>query len=90
MVGLLLLIPLLFAAAVWLGVPNGRWGGWAFSLLALLALFSGPAVMWCNYRIHSIRHECECGKPDYLFMGLLGRSSCHRCSSCGKLLRLRD
>ncbi len=90
MVGLLVLIPLVFAAVIWLGVQNGWWGGWAFSLLGLLAFFFGPAVMWCNYRIHSIRHECECGSPDYLFMGLLGRSYCYRCSSCGKLLRLRD
>jgi len=90
MVGLLVLVPLVFAAVIWLGVQSGWWGGWAFSLLALLAFFFAPATMWCNYRIHSIRLECECGKPDYLFMGLLGRSYCYRCSSCGKLLRLRD
>ncbi len=90
MVGALFVVPLLFAALIGLGVWNGWWGGWVFSLLALLAFFLGPAVMWVNCRIHSIRHECECGNPNYLFMGLLGRSYCYRCSSCGKLLRLRD
>jgi hypothetical protein len=32
----------------------------------------------------------HCGEPDYVFLGMLGRSYCYRCSSCGRLLRLRD
>jgi hypothetical protein len=49
-----------------------------------------PTILWFNGQIASIRSRCECGKPDYKFMGLLGRSYCYRCSSCGRLLRLRD
>lgn len=55
----------------------------------LIALLS-PTIMWFNWQIHSIRYRCDCGKPEYKFMGLLGRSYCYRCSTCGKLLRLRD
>lgn len=84
------LLPLLGMAAIWAGVRAGLWGGWAFSLLGLSALLITPATMWCNYRIASIRYRCPCGDPDYLFMGLLGRSYCYRCSTCGRRLRLRD
>ena len=49
-----------------------------------------PTIMWFNWQIASIRCRCECGKPAYKFMGMLGRSYCYRCSSCGRLLRLRD
>ncbi len=90
MVGLLLVVPTLFLGLIWLGVARGLWGAWAFSWLGLLAFFFAPVSMWINYRIHSIRHECPCGQPAYLFMGLLGRAYCYRCSSCGRLLKLRD
>lgn len=49
-----------------------------------------PTIMWFNWQIASIRCRCVCGPPAYKFMGLLGRSYCYRCSSCGRLLRLRD
>lgn len=49
-----------------------------------------PTLLWFNGQIASIRSRCESGRPDYKFMGLLGRSYCYRCSSCGSLLRLRD
>lgn len=90
MICVLVVVPVLLAGLIWLGVQNGMWGPWAFSWLAIMGLFFPLATMWINYRIHSIRHECECGNPAYLFMGLLGRSYCYRCSSCGRLLRLRD
>ncbi|NLE38030.1 MAG: hypothetical protein GX621_08400 [Pirellulaceae bacterium] len=90
MVALLVVVPLLLAGAIWLGVINGIWGWWAFSWLALLGFVFSPASTWFSYRIHSLRHECECGRPEYVFLGLLGRSYCYRCGSCGRLLRLRD
>ena len=43
-----------------------------------------------NRRIAALRQRCDCGDPDYVFMGMLGRAYCFRCSSCGKLLKLRD
>ncbi len=43
-----------------------------------------------NRKIASLRQRCDCGEPDYIFMGMLGRSYCFRCSNCGRLLRLRD
>jgi hypothetical protein len=55
----------------------------------ILVLFSSSAF-WFTQAVHNARHQCECGNPSYLFMGMLGRSYCLRCSSCGKLLRLRD
>jgi hypothetical protein len=88
--GLVSLLPLIGLGAIWLGVWAGLWGIWVFSLLGLSALLITPATMWCNYRIASIRQQCPCGKPDYLFMGLLGKSYCYRCTSCGTRLRLRD
>ena len=49
-----------------------------------------PIIRWFNNRVAALRHSCACGKPHYKFMGMLGRSYCYRCSTCGQLLRLRD
>lgn len=49
-----------------------------------------PLIFLFNHRMASMRKCCSCGTPRYIFMGLLGRSCCYRCSSCGNLLRLRD
>ena len=49
-----------------------------------------PLIFVFNYRVASLRMRCSCDTPKYLFMGLLGRSYCYRCSTCGRLLRLRD
>lgn len=61
-------------------------GDWAYIAFIFLPLL----IMFFNYRVASIRSRCECGNPHYVFMGLLGRTYCYRCSSCGRLLRLRD
>ncbi len=90
MIVVLVVVPLLFFGGIWLGVRNGIWGPWAFSWLGVMGLLITPTIMWLNWRIASIRYECECGNPDYLFMGMLGRSYCYRCTSCGKLIRIRD
>lgn len=58
--------------------------------LVWATLLIGLSIMWFNWQVHSIRFRCECGQPTYKFMGLLGRSYCYRCSTCGRLLRLRD
>jgi hypothetical protein len=50
----------------------------------------GPLILYFNWQIASIRYQCACGTPAYKFMGLLGRSYCYRCSTCGRLLRIRD
>ena len=65
------------------------WRTWAWlSVIPLISL--RPLLIWFNYQTTSLRHHCPCGDPQYKFMGLLGRSYCHRCSTCGKLLRVRD
>jgi hypothetical protein len=66
----------------------GRWRHPQILLLPLILL--GPLRIYVNWKVHSLRTHCGCGAPDYKFMGLLGRSYCYRCSSCGSLLRLRD
>jgi hypothetical protein len=60
-----------------------------FLLPSLMGL-AATARYWFNHQIASIRYRCDCGKPAYKFMGMLGRSYCYRCSSCGRLLLLRD
>jgi hypothetical protein len=82
--------PLRLLAAVILGVGAG-WGAFRHpAILPLFALLLGPMIMWFNWQIASMRSRCECGDPAYKFMGMLGRSYCYRCSTCGRLLRLRD
>lgn len=83
--GTLLLVAVLFA-----GVWAGWWGYGVFTILSLLTVFIAPSVMWLNWQIASFRYQCECGHPAYKFMGMLGRSYGYRCSTCGRLLRLRD
>jgi len=70
---------------------------WSDNWLNLLALATvGASAFGLLFYIDSLRRRCECGNPSYKFMGELGRSygflgrnMCYRCSSCGKLLRLR-
>jgi len=83
-------IPLVLTALIYLGVRFGLWGWQSFTILSFMVILIGPAIMFFNYKISSMRRACECGTPAYIFMGLLGRSSCFRCSSCGRLLRMRD
>ncbi len=80
----------ILGVGIYVGIHFGWWGRSAFTGLALLPALIGPMIIYFNYKIASIRKNCQCGKPDYIFMGLLGRTSCYRCSSCGKLLRVRD
>lgn len=68
----------------------GGWRALGGALVRAPLLLLAPTLLWFNRRIASIRSRCECGRPDHKFMGLLGRSYCYRCSSCGRLLRLRD
>lgn len=65
-------------------------GSKAFMSFVFIPVLIFPAIMFFNYKVASLHTRCECGRPDYVFMGMLGRSYCHRCSSCGKLLRSRD
>jgi hypothetical protein len=83
-------IPLILTACIYLGVRTGFWGVQSFTTLSFMVIAIGPAIMFFNYKISSIRRTCDCGSPAYTFMGLLGRSYCFRCSSCGRLLRMRD
>ena len=89
-IGLMVGLPMLLFLGVWEGIQLGWWGNIAYIAIAGLSLILFPVMFWFNLRLHDIRRRCQCGNPDYLFMGLLGRSSCYRCSSCGRLLRLRD
>jgi hypothetical protein len=83
-------IPLILAAVILYGISSGWWTYSAFLAFAGLPVLYMPAIFTMNYRIAAIRRECACGAPDYVFMGMLGRSYCYRCSSCGRQLRLRD
>lgn len=80
---------LLIAIGAW-GGRSGVWPMKAFPAFLAPSLLVAPTIMLMNYRIASIRSSCPCGAPAYKFMGLLGRSYCFRCSSCGRLLRMRD
>ncbi len=82
-------LPIMMAGILFAGVRAGWWDNGAFVWFGLLWIVFAPAIVLFNYSVHSIRFSCECGDPRYLFMGMLGRSYCYRCS-CGKLLRLRD
>jgi hypothetical protein len=82
-------LPLMVTGFIWAGVLAGWWNYGAFIWLNLCWLVVAPAIFIFNYHVHSIRFTCQCGQPRYLFMGMLGRSYCYRCS-CGKLLRVRD
>jgi hypothetical protein len=82
--------PLFLLALTILGVGAG-WGAFRHRAdVPLLALLLGPTLMWFNWQIASLRSRCACGDPAYKFMGMLGRSYCYRCSTCGRRLRLRD
>ena len=74
-------LPLILMGLLWAGAIAGWWGYGAFVWLNLLLVIILPAIFVFNYKVHSIRFACECGDPKYLFMGLLGRSYCYRCSS---------
>ncbi len=76
-------IPLFLGAGTFLGSL-----GQGATFLGVV--YYGLLVMWFNGQVASIRYRCVCGNPTYKFMGMLGRSYCYRCSSCGKLLRLQD
>jgi hypothetical protein len=65
---------------------GGLW--WITPLILLTPL--GILIPIFNKRIASMRTVCACGSPDYIFMGMLARTYCFRCSNCGRLLRLRD
>ena len=83
-------VPLLAAAVMGTGVVLGLWGAEVFLYLVMLAFLSAPAIMRFNYQIASLRSRCACGSPDYRFHGMLGRSYCYSCASCGRRLRIRD
>jgi hypothetical protein len=72
------------------GVALKLWGADVFLYLVVFAFLSAPGIMIFNYQIASLRRQCACGRPDYRFLGMLGRSYCYRCDSCGRLLRIRD
>ncbi len=61
-----------------------------FHVASFGAILFVPLIFVFNYRVVSMRKRCTCGAPKYIFMGLLGRSYCYRCSNCARLLRLRD
>lgn len=86
----LIIVPFALAFMLLLGAQMDWWGYSAFVFLVISAVFIQPLIMLMNYRIARLRSHCECGKPFYIFMGMLERTYCYRCSSCGRLLRLRD
>jgi hypothetical protein len=89
-IGMMIGLPLFAVGFVFAGIQIGWWDFRAFRALIVLPLLVAPANLWFNYQVASMRQQCDCGKANYTFMGLLGRSYCYRCASCGNLLRLRD
>jgi len=87
---LVAVLPFLVMGGWALGAYLGWWQGLPGYLVAFLPLFTVPAIYWFNNKVHKITEKCECGQPDYEFMGMLGRTYCHRCRKCGRLLRLSD
>lgn len=73
----------------------GTIGGWLADWLAdwfnwwFWPFFLAPAVIMpvFIYMFQPLVDACECGNPKLLFMGILGRSACSRCSSCARLRR---
>jgi hypothetical protein len=62
---------------------------WTYAMIPYFLLLQ-PMIFLFNWQVQSPGFRCDCGEPAYKFMGLLGRSYCYRCSSCARLLRLRD
>lgn len=85
-----IVLPLALVLLVMMGVWLGWWPAQSSSWLALLPVLVGPLIFWFNRRVAALKEKCACALPDYEFMGMLGRSYCHRCRNCGNLLRLRD
>ncbi len=54
-----------------------------------IGLLLAPMIIYFNYKSTSALQKCDCNAPNYIFMGMLGRTCCYRCSTCGKLKRLR-
>ncbi|MEW6555699.1 MAG: hypothetical protein AB1384_15630 [Actinomycetota bacterium] len=77
------------ASAIIIAVTGNMWDiAPLFFLIPLLVL-----IPLLDRGTATLRQSCDCGSPDYIFMGMLGRSycfRCFRCASCGRLLRLRD
>jgi hypothetical protein len=80
-------LPFTLAVLIEFGAIGGwlaahfHWWFWP-SLLAPAAI-----VVVFEYLMHPLIYVCECSNARFLFMGLLGRSYCFRCSSCSRLLR---
>lgn len=83
-------LPVLGLLVLSLGMHEGWWGSTAFTALTLAPIVVVPAILIFNYRLAVLRKRCECGKPDFVFLGLLGGSYCLRCGSCGFEMRMRD
>ena len=91
----LLLLPFVVAVLATTGAIEGwladwllDWIGWWFwpSFLVCMLIYAIIALI-LNYMTQPLWYACECGKPRFLFMGILGHSYCFRCSSCARLLR---
>lgn len=73
----------------WIGLaPPGNRLFLAIIMVPMVLL--RPLGTALNYAVAAHRRHCDCGEPAWKFMGLLGRTYCYRCSTCGRLLCLRD
>ncbi len=88
----LILVPVALAFVLFFGMQMDWWG-WGFGTvwILLVSAVSLPLlIILKNKRVAALPLECACGKPHYVCMGLLDDTHCHRCFSCGRLLRLRE
>ena len=84
---ILIFSPIIVLIVLFVGMSAGWWGDWVgWWIYPAMALGVAITPIFI-YMIRPIQFTCECGNPRFLFMGMLGRSYCFRCSSCARLLR---
>ncbi len=87
----LIIVPVVLAFFLFVGMQIGWWQ-WGFGTVWILltsAVSIPLLVMLRNYRTAKLRMICDCGNPQFVCMGSIDNTLCYRCSSCGRLLRLR-
>jgi hypothetical protein len=88
----LILVPVALAFVLFFGTQMDWWGwGLGTAWILLVSALSIPLlVIFKNNRIAQLPFQCDCGNPHYVYMGGLDDTSCYRCFSCGRLLKLQE
>ncbi len=88
----LILVPAGLAFILFFGMQMDWWTWGLGSIWILLAsIVAIPLLLYHkNSRITVLLDSCECGKPNYVYMGSFDDTQCFRCFSCGRLMKLRE